>query len=125
MRIVFTATATAMETAANVGFPIPVRQAERVCVQESVTALTEKRRTSFTSVSASEGLRARKMIRTAGPAKKKSPSAQGTETTRVTKSAYSIRRRAFFLLFSASPCTSPAGTAEAADTGGTLAAAMP
>ena len=51
MRIVFTATATAMETAANVGFPIPVRQAERVCVQESVTALTEKRRTSFTSVS--------------------------------------------------------------------------
>ena len=82
-----TATAIPMDSAANFGFPMPVRQAESVCVQESVTALTEKTFTNFTSVAVSAAESARKMTRTAGEARRKSPTAQGTETAKVTRSA--------------------------------------
>ena len=128
-----------MEIAAYLGFPSPVRQAERVWVQERKTALTERILTSLTRTADSSGESARKMMRAAGPARKNNPSAQGTETARVTKSANSIRFLDFFAVSSSGGFAflpaekGGAGTgasfgsegAEAAETAGTLAAAMP
>lgn len=87
MSAVLTSTAIPIENAAYLGFPSPVRQADRVCVQERVTALTANTRTSRTSTSDSEGASARKIMRTAGRAKKYSPSAQGMLAASVTSRA--------------------------------------
>ena len=81
------ATAVAIETAAYPGFPSPVRQAERVCVQERVTALTARVRTRRTSTADSSAVRARKTMFTAGRANRYSPTAQGTLTAKVTSRA--------------------------------------
>ena len=93
--------------------PSPVRQAERVCVQDSVTALTAMTRVSFVSVAASAAESPRKTNPTAVPARKYSPTAQGMLAASVTK-----RARSTFLR--ASPPSAPA-----AETAGTLAAAIP
>ena len=111
----FTVTATAMEYAAYLARPMPVRQAESVLTAASDTAETEVRRTRETSVAASSWTNVPYKRRTMGFAKKNSPSAHGTDSAKVNRSAYAA--------FLRPPSLSPRATA--ADTEGIAAATKP
>ena len=106
---VFIVTAISIERAAYWGLPCAVKHAESVCTQDSVSALIEKILTSLTSVANSSPERDRKIILTAGFAKRYNPTALGNPTAAVTAS----EKKSFFL-----GCLDDA-------TAGTLAAAMP
>ena len=63
---VFTVIATAMEIAAYCGFPCAVRQADKVCTQESVKALNDNPLTRVIKVDNSSPCKLRKMSLTIG-----------------------------------------------------------
>lgn len=76
-----------MEYAAYLARPMPVRQAESVLTAASDTAETEVRRTREISVAASSSASVPYRRCTIGFAKKKSPSAQGTDSAKVKRRA--------------------------------------
>lgn len=104
-----------MFRAAFFALPMPVRHAASVSTPASVAAETEERRMSLTSVSASSAESPPYRIPTTGRARKNSPAAHGTESSKVSNNAHSAR----FLPSSSLPL------AKQAETTGTLAAASP
>lgn len=113
--------ATAMEIAAHFGLPSPVRQADNVCVHERNRALTDINLTSRTKTVSSSFERERKTVFTAGSANRYRASADSTPAAAVIPRENSTRLNAPDFPFSSAFFS----LANAADTAGTLAAAIP
>ena len=109
----FTATPAAIEQAAALGLPQPVRQAERVCAAANKTAEGDSARTSPASRRPSSPATERKRKAHVCPGNASKNAAAGRDTNRVHLRAKAISRPPL------PPC------ARAADTAGTTAAASP
>ena len=84
---------TAIAVAASCGFPCAVKHADSVCAHASVNADKENIFTNSTRVSRSAPVKLRKIIFTAGSAKKYKPTAAGKLTKRVIPSENNHRFR--------------------------------